>query len=372
MKRFVTFLAALVLFAAPLSVGAEDALIQRALELPVYVGSSEGDWLVYALASAGFPDDEFYSKYRGEYQAYICDNYSSFRLATDYQRLALVYGALGGNARDVDGAFDLVSDGIFFSETLATQGVNAYIWALIAIDKLNVDEPANALNTKLDLIEALLGYELAGGGFALSGTVADTDITAQAVRALAAYTGVNREVSDAVSRAVDKLAAMRDPATGLYGSYGTINAESTAQVVLALHRVGAEGDERFAGLVEGLEAFRTEDGLFSHLSESGAKLTSTIATAQVIEALAASGRLVHQENADEAAHSTSEDDPENGIAGYTGEEIEQGWGALVNIVLVMVLIFAALIIMDKVAKNKKAAAPEDEPVDEPEVPTNLK
>lgn len=130
--------------------------------------------------------------------------------------------------------------------------------------------------------QRLLELECDGGGWSVSGGIADTDATAMVIQALAPYYSDGGDVRDAVDRGLSLLSG-RLSADADYSSYGVPNAESTAQVIIALSALGidSEVDERFTvggrGLLDGLEKYRLESGGYCH-AEGGA--VSKMATEQ--------------------------------------------------------------------------------------------
>lgn len=140
-----------------------------------------------------------------------------------------------------------------------------------------------------DLICALLARRLPEGGWALSGNYADVDVTAMTLQALAPYQYI-REVRDATEEALAWLSERQLPG-GDFASFGSPNAESTAQVILALSALGldVEEDVRFIKeghtSVDGLLQYRLEDGSFCHTT--AAAVNSPSATTQALGALVA-------------------------------------------------------------------------------------
>lgn len=65
--------------------------------------------------------------------------------ATEWHRISLAVASLGGDptsfGTDADGnAINLIADGTYFrsrTADLGVQGINAYIWALIALDSVS-------------------------------------------------------------------------------------------------------------------------------------------------------------------------------------------------------------------------------------------
>ena len=94
-------------------------------------------------------------------------------------------------------------------------------------------------------VNYILGKELTGGGWALSGKNADADVTAMVLQALAPYRAGNKKVQAAVDRGVKKLSAMQN-AKGGFTMNNTTASESTAQVLVALTALGIDwNDSRF-------------------------------------------------------------------------------------------------------------------------------
>ena len=89
------------------------------------------------------------------------------------------------------------------------QGVNGTIYALLALDSKNYEIPKLTeedlgkgleQTTREKLIQQILDKQLSDGGWALSGTKSDADMTAMAIQALAPYYEKNSEVKTAVEK----------------------------------------------------------------------------------------------------------------------------------------------------------------------------
>lgn len=125
--------------------------------------------------------------------------------------------------------------------------------------------------TRGKLIEVILNKQLADGGWALSGDAADPDMTAMAMQALAPYYKTNAVVKAAVDKALDTLSGLQ-LASGGYGSWGTENSESCAQVIVALTALGIDPttDSRFVKngvtVLDALCAYFVEGGGFRHVA----------------------------------------------------------------------------------------------------------
>jgi hypothetical protein len=172
------------------------------------------------------------------------------------------------------------------------QGINGPIFALIALD--TNDYETNDTTIRQQCIEFILNAQLQDGGWALSGSTADPDITAMALQALAPYKSQSN-VATAAEEAISTLSAIQN-SNGGYASWGTVNSESCAQVIVALTTWGInpDTDSRFVkngkSVVDALLAHYLEDeSAFEHVIDSGA---NGMATDQACYALAAYNRFV--------------------------------------------------------------------------------
>ena len=239
-------------------------------------GSSVPDWTALAMARAGIADD--YAGYLARLQAYVERQYAENGglhevKATEYHRIALTAAALGGDptafGTKPDGtAIDLVAEGTYNwqGDDLGGQGLNGWIFALLTMDAVGSEVPADARYSRQDMLDAIVSAQLPEGGFSLGGGEMDVDITAMALQALAPYQEQYPEVIDA---ALNVLSAAQLPSGG-FESWGAQSSESCAQVLLALCEldVDPETDERFqkdeGSVIDALLAFRLADGGFAH------------------------------------------------------------------------------------------------------------
>lgn len=252
------------------------------------------EWLAIALSRSGKTVPAgYYDSIVKAVQA-AAGNLSDTKY-TEYSRTILALTALGKNPADV-GGYDLLNK-LADMDKVTYQGINGAIFALIALDSGRYDVPAAPEGTNQTSREALVAYlldaELPEGGWALSGDTADVDITAMALQALAGYQSQS-EVKNAVDRALDTLSTLQ-LADGGFGSWGTVNSESCAQVIIALTALGIDPttDSRFLkhgfSPLDALCAFYT-DGGFRH-SKDGA--VDAIATEQALCALTAYYRFTN-------------------------------------------------------------------------------
>ena len=254
---------------------AQDAPLLTEEKLPA--GSSVSDWTALAMARAGIADD--YAGYLARLQAYVERQYAENGglhavKATEYHRIALTAAALGGDpaafgAKPDGTAIDLVAEGTYNwqgEEDLGGQGLNGWIFALLTIDAVGAEVPADARYSRQDMLDAIVSAQLPEGGFSLGGGAMDVDITAMALQALAPYREQYQEVIDAALNALSAAQTV----TGGFESWGAQSSESCAQVILALTALDIDPveDGRFQknqrNVVEALMDFRLSDGGFAH------------------------------------------------------------------------------------------------------------
>ena len=264
--------------------------LTAAVSAPRY-GSLGGEWTVLALARGGADTETaYFTDYYAALEQTVreANGVLSERKYTEYSRVTLALSALGKDARDVAG-YDLTLPLGDFEKTKA-QGMNGAIYALLALDSRDYPMPQNAAAstqaTRQLYVDAILAAQLANGGWSFMGEDADPDLTAMALQALAKY----REQSSvqlAANRALVCLSAMQN-ADGGFSSWGSENAESCAQVLLALNALGLDADDsRFVknghSVLDALLTYQNADGGFCH--ERGGE-TNLMASEQAACALA--------------------------------------------------------------------------------------
>ena len=257
------------------------------------VNSIGGEWMVIGLARSGRTVPAGYYDNVVEYVKAKADANERLHRAkvTDNARVILALTAIGKDVTNV-GGHNLLK-GLDNMAYVQTQGINGPIWALIALDSHNY--PTMGDVTREKLIKVILDAQLTDGGWALSGTKADPDMTAMAIQALAPYYKTNETVKAAVDKALEALSALQRNDGG-FGSWGTVNSESCAQVIVALTALGIDptADSRFVknGLtvLDALAGFYVTGGGFRHTA--GGDLDG-MATEQGYYALAAYYRFVN-------------------------------------------------------------------------------
>jgi hypothetical protein len=133
----------------------------------------------------------------------------------------------------------------------------------------------------------ILEKQTPDGGWALSGDVADPDVTGMALQALSKYQN-NEKVKTATEKALNCLSKMQKE-NGGFSSYKTENSESCVQVLVALCELGISVDDvRFVkngkSVLDNLFTYYDSGKGFKHIHEDS---TNLMATEQCFYALVA-------------------------------------------------------------------------------------
>ena len=261
------------------------ALMYKTIPEPV-VASIGGEWTVLSLARSGIKvPKKYYEDYYKRVEKTVKDAKGILHRMkfTEYSRVILALTAINKDVTDV-GGYNLLSYLSDF-DNVKKQGINGPIFALIAFDAGNYDIPidkkASVQTTRQGIIDFILDKEIhkgtsKAGGWALSGTDPDPDITFMAIQSLANYMD-QKEVKKAVDRAL-KIMSKKQLSTGGYNSWGTENCESTAQAIVALTALGIDidTDSRFIKtdkkgnkntLMDGMMQLYCKGGGFAHVNE---------------------------------------------------------------------------------------------------------
>ena len=286
--------------------------------------STNTDWMALAMGRFGYfnaadgkytyliNDGTGYEDYLAAMKAYIEKTYAANNgllhsaKATEWHRAVVAIKALGGDPENFgtykNAPINMIADGSY-NNTLkggpGKQGINGWIWGLIAMDTGMYTPAANAKYPrevfikeilKMQLTDGVNGNEYGGwvlGGF---GKVSDVDISAMAIQALAPYYNddtvysyknensgktVAKTVRQCVDEALDTLGSKLNSNAG-FTSWNTNNVESISQVVVALCSLGInpKEDARFITkdgktLLDGMLAFRVANGGFCHVVNGG-------------------------------------------------------------------------------------------------------
>ncbi len=227
---------------------AED--VQHWIDSALTDGAGVGaEWYVIALSGLGEYD---FSRYSAALANYM-ENAGAMS-ATSRQKCAIALQCAGYSGEYISQTPE---------RTIGKQGVMSFIFGLHVLN--NMDSAAQTGRA----LDGLLALRLEDGGWALYGDVSDVDVTAMAVQALSPHTGAGGDVDVAVAEAL-ALLSERQLDDGGYSGFGEENAESCAQVIMALSSMGIDcrTDERFIkngrSALDALLGFRLENGGFAH------------------------------------------------------------------------------------------------------------
>jgi len=257
------------------------------------VNSTGGEWMVIGLARSGRTVPAGYYDNVVEYVKANADANERLHPAkvTDNARVILALTAIGKDVTNV-GGHNLLK-GLDSMDYVQAQDINGPIFTLIALDSHNY--PTMGDVTREKLIQVILDAQLNDGGWDLSAENADPDMTAMAIQALAPYYKTNETVKAAVDKALEALSALQR-SDGGFDSWGTVNSESCAQVIVALTALGIDptADSRFVKnghtVLDALAGFYVTGGGFRHTA-GGER--NDMATEQGYYALAAYYRFAN-------------------------------------------------------------------------------
>ena len=267
------------------------------------IGSINGEWQILGLARSGQEvDASVYSQYKANVIQEVKERKGILheKKYTEYSRVILALTALGEDVTNV-GGYNLLEPLSDFDQTV-WQGVNGAMFALIAFDSHNYEIPTapagKTQTTRQNLIQYILDHRTQDGGWAMSGSVADPDLTGMGIQALAPYYDSNAQVKTAVDTALQRLSDLQ-LSDGTYASAGESTAESCSQVIVALSSLGIDPntDSRFIkngkSAMDGLLSFSVAGGGFRHLSSG---TINQMATEQGYYALTAYERYKNGQN----------------------------------------------------------------------------
>ena len=286
------------------------------------VNSTGGEWMVIGLARSGRPVPAGYYDNVVKFVRENADKNERLdrNKVTENARVILALTSIGKDVTNV-GGHNLLK-GLDNMAYVQTQGINGPIWALIALDSHNY--PTMGDVTREKLIQVILDAQLNDGGWDLSAENADTDMTAMAIQALAPYYKTNETVKAAVDKALEALSALQRNDGG-FGSWGTVNSESCAQVIVALTALGIDPakDSRFVKndltVLDALASFYVTGGGFKHVADKG---RDGMATEQGYYALASYYRFANAQTrlydmSDVTVQTSGSNTPATGDTGVT-------------------------------------------------------
>ncbi len=294
-KRIVASLLALLLLLVCLPISADGGETARDLVAGIerYKGANDRQaWLDGELTDAAGKGAEWYAL--ALIKCYPTLNYTKYEAAL---RKALSAGSIPSSATKLKCALVLACLGSspdLIRETLdrAIGDRDQLMCWVFGLHLLNAGYEAENY-TAQDVAGIILGKRNADGGWSVTGTVTDVDVTAMTLQALAPQSGTTG-VAEAIDGALALLSSRQLPDGG-FESYGVENAESSAMVLIALACLDRDAETAgFAGgtprLLEGLAQFAAPSGGFCHKAGDD---VNALATAEAFFALSA--YLAHED-----------------------------------------------------------------------------
>lgn len=270
--------------------GSTNGYLIRA-DLLELAGTTAGDWFPIGLARLDIEDD--YASYLAAITENVQTRYRkteklSPSKATEWHRISLAVLASGGDPTAVGTGengqpIDLIADGTYNrgkTAPLDRQGINGWIWGLIALDAKRYEIPEGSYYTRDDILFEILIQQLPDGGFSLSGTDSDPEVTAMAIQALAPYyndettysfEGEDKTVRQVVEESLTFLCESQIETDDMPG-WENQSVETLDQIVIALCSLGIDPltDGRFIKngntLLDSILRYQMEDGGFVHSS----------------------------------------------------------------------------------------------------------
>ncbi|ANZ60476.1 prenyltransferase/squalene oxidase repeat-containing protein [Secundilactobacillus paracollinoides] len=200
--------------------------------------------------------------------------------AVDYERSMIGALSIGSNPEKYEST-NLVS-GIIKTAPKSNAGINGKIWGIIALSSKNYGSKSNA--AVKTLVSQVVKAQNSAGGWAISGTASDVDVTGMALMALSmhkSYSGVKTAISKATSLLKNK--AYQKSGDFIIASAFTTkaNSDSNAMALAGLSAAGVNTDT-YKGTssitpVKRLMKFQKSTGQFRWLwnSNTGALHMST-------------------------------------------------------------------------------------------------
>ena len=259
-------------------------------------GSIGGEWKALGLARSGrdVPGvDDYYASVVEYVKKYADAQEHLDGKPTESARIILALTAIGKDVTSV-GGHDLLK-GLNSMDYIKSQSVNGPVWTLLALDSYDYATSGDVTRDKL--VEAILAMQLPDGSWPVmkSKEIADIDMTAMAIQALAPYYSKNEAVKAAVDKALTFLSGAQAQDGGFAENVGgTKSSESAAQVLVALcaMKIDPMADSRFIKnnhtVLDALCVYYVTGGGFKH--EATGDLNG-MATEQGYYALAAYYRM---------------------------------------------------------------------------------
>lgn len=221
------------------------------------------EWYVLALSQNGSYD---FSSYESALLKYLKNN--EIYSAASRQKYALSLIAVGSTDKYIQTTLN---------NSIGEQGIMSWIFGLHLLNNgyKSDNYSASAVKSKI------LSLQHSDGGWSVTGTDSDVDVTAMAVQSLSPYYNSDSDVKKSIEKALSLLSE-RQLSDGDYSSYGVSNPESTSQVITALSSldIDCQNDSRFIKngntLFDGLLKYQLSNGSFCHKLSGGYNNTSTV------------------------------------------------------------------------------------------------
>ena len=253
------------------------------------------EWNIFSILRSGATIEQ--GKLDKYYESVVKQlNTSSTNMrVTDLARVALALEAMGKNPTDV-GGFNVL-EAIYNHKDMMTDSSNCPIFGLLALDGRNYEIPKDAKWSRKNLVEQILKFQKASGGFGLSldNDTTGIDMTGMALQALAPY--YDNSAYPEVKPAVDKaLKHFKDNITINAGflDMGSENSCTTAQVLTAVSALNIDPTVKENGFVQNgnnmisnLHTYKKDAGFAWQATMQGQEM----ATQQVTYALVAYQRM---------------------------------------------------------------------------------
>lgn len=294
-KVFAVFLLLTVMLTGlfcPVSVSARTSEAQEIIsEIRKYNGAeSMQSWIDTSLTSGAGVSSEWYVIGLSQYGNY---DFSAYGKALEDHLESNVAGSASSRLKyavvlaSIGSGSSYISDAL--SDAVGQQGIMSYVYGLHLLNN-GYKSPSFTLE---EVKSAILSMQTSDGGWSVRGTAGEVDVTAMVVQSLAPLYNADPKVKTAVDKALELLSESQMPSGG-FVSYGVENAESSAQVLVALSALGidAESDGRFIknsnNIFDAMASFRLPDGSYCHKAEGSSNAT---ATSQVFYAMVAYVRM---------------------------------------------------------------------------------
>lgn len=298
------------------------AQLANTVQAPAF-GTNAGEWTVLSLARGEYysKDDAYFTDYYSRIVDYVNTQAAQINMngalhkskSTDNSRVILTLSSIGKDATSV-GNWNLITPYNDFN-WIKNQGVNGVIFALIALDTNHYQTTDTTIRQQC--LDYLLEKQLADGGWALSGSTFNADITAMTLQALYPYRN-QATIKEAADKAFTCLSKNQCETGGfLYGTGETL--ESVAQVIVACSTWGInpDADSGFIkngnSAVDALLSYYIEDkAMFKHALAGEA---NDMATDQACYALVSYNRFLNGKSALYDMSDVSFEDKEESVAG---------------------------------------------------------